>query len=121
MNDLAQLTALLNSFGPWGIVAAVVLTAAAPKVMTWLKSRFPNWKGPSAPASPANPAPGPLANPGPLDNRPVLNLLLASLRQLLANRNPGRDPDQLVIQHLASQLGVAAVDLDTEPLATTKV
>lgn len=111
--DLNQLAALLNSFGPWGVVAAVALTAFGPKILDAIRKRLPNLKFP--PASPAGPTPapgpGPLANPGPLDNRPVLNLLLLSLRQLLAARNPGVDPEQLVIRHLASQLGVEAAGL----------
>lgn len=106
--DLTPLIAWLNSLGPWGIIAAVVVTIAAPRILDALKKRLPNLKVPTAPQpSPADPVP--LTPAGPLANRPVLNLLLLSLQQMLAARFPGRDPEQLVVEHLAVALGTQAV------------
>ncbi len=116
--DLTPLTVWLNSLGPWGVIAAVVVTIAAPKVFDWVKKKLPALAAPTpkpAPPqgggvlNPADPVPLTPAPSGPLANRPVLNLLLLALQQMLAARSPGRDPEQLVLEHLAMQLGTQAV------------
>ncbi len=119
--DLAPLNAWLSSLGPWGIVAAVVVTIAAPRILDWVKKKVPGLKLPTSPAqpspTPADPVPLTPAPSGPLANRPVLNLLLLALQQMLAARNPGRDPEQLVLEHLATSLGTQAVAMGLPPEA----
>ncbi len=120
--DLTPLIAWLNSLGPWGVIAAVVITIAAPRIFDAIKKRFPSL----TPATPTAPQGGgvlnppdvvPLAPAGPLANRPFLNLLLLSLRQVLVAQHPGRDPEQLVAEYLTVQLAERTAELRTGPPA----
>lgn len=104
--DLTPLNAWLSSLGPWGIVAAVVVTIAAPRILDWVKKKVPGLTPPGTP--PPAPQPGPVdpapLSPAPLANRPLLNLLLLSLKQTLAVRHPGRDPEQVFAEYLTLKL-----------------
>jgi len=106
--DLTPLTNWLNTLGPWGIVIGMLLMLA-PQVYSWVKARFPNLKLPSltptAPLVPLIPAP---ATPGP-----VLSVILSALQAVLAARNPGQDAEQLLVAHLAQQVGVQALPAAT--------
>lgn len=103
--DLTPLTAWLASLGPWGLVAAAALGFFGPRILAAIKAKLPAL--PAAPAQPSTPAtplaPAPVADP--LANRPILGMGLALLRQLLAQQNPGQDPDTLLVGHILNQVG----------------